>query len=143
MLALAPRQCRTDDLLSLREIRRMNGPPTDAQTKALEFVNSASTYLLIATMALLAWVASAVEFSTQGFRFASMGCLALSAVFGIATLAVVPLVQEVRRPGQSNFAVDAAFLLFGRRSVRLKAVLLPQHLLLVAGVLLYVLGMID
>jgi hypothetical protein len=64
-------------------------------------------------------------------------------VFGIATLAVVPLVQEVRRPGQSNFAVDAAFLLFGRRSVRLKAVLLPQHLLLVAGVLLYVLGMID
>jgi hypothetical protein len=143
MLALAGRQCLTNDLLSLREIRRMNGSPTDAQTKALEFVNSASTYLLIATMALLAWVASAVEFSTQGFRFASMGCLALSAVFGIATLAVVPLVQEVRRPGQSNFAVDAVFLLFGRRSVRLKAVLLPQHLLLVAGVLLYVLGMID
>jgi hypothetical protein len=26
------------------ETRRMNGPPTDAQTKALEFVNSASTF---------------------------------------------------------------------------------------------------
>jgi hypothetical protein len=72
MLALAPRQCRTDDLLSPREIRRMNGPPTDAQTKALEFVNSASTYLLIATMALLAWQATEVELTTPGFRFASM-----------------------------------------------------------------------
>ena len=69
---------------------------------------------------------------------------ALSAVFGVAALALVPLVQEVRRPGQSNFGVDAPFLLFGRRSVRLKAVLLPQHLLLVAGVVVYVLlGMID
>ena len=87
----------------------MNGPPTDAQTKALEFVNSASTFLLIATLALLAWVASAVEFSNQGFRFASMGCFALSAVFGVATLALVPVIQEARRPGQSNFAVDDPF----------------------------------
>ena len=121
----------------------MNGPPTDTQTKALEFLSNASTYLLIAAMVLLAWVASAVEFSAQGFRFASMGCLALSAVFGIATLALVPLIQEVRRPGQSNFAVAAPFVLFGRRSARLRAVLWPQYLFLVAGLILYVLGMID
>jgi hypothetical protein len=121
----------------------MNGPQTDAQAKALEFVNSASTYLLIATLALLAWVASAVEFSTQAYRFASMTCLALSIVFGVATLALVPLIQEARRPGQSNFDVAVHFALFGRRSARLKAVLLPQHVLLLAGVILYVLGMID
>ncbi len=121
----------------------MNGPPIDAQTKALEFLNSASTYLLIAAMVLLAWVASAVEFSTQGFRFASMGCLALSAVFGVATLALVPLIQEARRPGQSNFAVEAPFFLFGRRRARLKAVLWPQYVFLIAGIVLYVLGMID
>lgn len=121
----------------------MNGPPTDAQTKALEFLNSASTYLLIAAMVLLAWVASAVEFATQGFRFASMGSLALSAVFGVATLALIPLIQEARRPGQSNFAVQAPFILFGRRTARLKAVIWPQYLFLLAGIILYVLGMID
>ena len=32
----------------------MNGTPSDAATKALEFVASASTYLALATLALLA-----------------------------------------------------------------------------------------
>jgi len=41
----------------------MNGPPVDQQTRALEFVHSASIYVLLASIALLAWVASAVEFS--------------------------------------------------------------------------------
>lgn len=121
----------------------MNGPPADAQTKALEFVNSASTYLLLATIALLAWVASGVEFSSAALRLAAMACLTMSVVFGIATLSLIPLVQEARRPGQSNFDVEARFSLFGRRSSRLKAVLLPQYLLLLAGVILYVLGLID
>jgi hypothetical protein len=121
----------------------MNDLPNDAQTKALEFVNSASTYVLVATIALTAWVASGVEFSSEGLRVTSMACLTLSVVFGIATLALVPLVQEARRPGQSNFDVEARFLLFGQRSSRLKAVLLPQYLLLLAGLILYIVGMVD
>jgi len=121
----------------------MNELPSDAQTKALEFVNSASTYVLLATIALTAWVASGVEFSSEGLRVSAMACLTLSAVFGVATLALVPLVQETRRPGQSNFDVEARFVLFGRRSSRLKAVLLPQYLLLLAGLILYVIGMVG
>jgi len=121
----------------------MNGSPADAQTKALEFVSSANSYVLLATIALLAWVASGVEFSTEALRLAAMACLTISVVFGIATLALIPLVQEARRPGQSNFDVEAKFSLFGRRSCRLKAVLLPQHLLLLAGLILYVFGMIN
>ena len=121
----------------------MNGSPTDAQIRALEFVNSASTYILLVTIALLAWVASGVEFSTAGLRLASMACLTLSAIFGVAVLALVPLVQEARRPGQSNFDVTVTFSLLGRRSSRLKAVLLPQQVLLLAGLILYVLGMIG
>jgi hypothetical protein len=39
--------------------------------------------------------------------------------------------------------VAAPFVLFGRRSARLRAVLWPQYLFLVAGLILYVLGMID
>jgi hypothetical protein len=121
----------------------MNDYPGDAQTKALEFVNSASTYVLIATIALTAWVASGVEFSSEGLRVTSMACLTLSVVFGIATLAIIPLVQEVRQPGQSNFDVEARFKLFGWRSSHLKAVLFPQYFLLLAGLILYVIGMVN
>ena len=121
----------------------MNGLPSDAQAKALEFVNSASSYVLLATIALLAWVASGVEFSNDGLRVASMACLTLSVIFGIATLALIPLVQEARRPGQSNFEAEARYSLFGRRSLRLKSVLLPQYVLLLLGVGFYIAGMID
>jgi hypothetical protein len=121
----------------------MNAIPGDAQAKALEFVHSASTYVLLATIALLAWVASGVEFSNDGFRVAAMVSLTLSAVFGVATLSLIPLVAEARRPGQSNFDVETHFLLFGRRGARLKTMLLPQYLLLLAGLILYVIGMIN
>ncbi len=120
----------------------MNGQATDPQTKALEFVSSANSYVLLATIALLAWVASGVEFSTDALRLAAMACLTISIVFGVATLALIPLVQEARRPGQSNFDVVAQFSLLGQRRSRLKAVLLPQHLLLLAGIILYALGMV-
>jgi hypothetical protein len=121
----------------------MNGSPSDAQAKALEFVNSASSYVLLATIALLGWVASGVEFSNDGLRVASMTCLTLSVVFGVATLALIPLVQEARRPGQSNFEVEASFMLLGQRGARLKSALLPQYLLLLAGLILYVIGMVG
>ena len=120
----------------------MNGPGTDPQTKALEFVSNANSYVLLATIALLAWVASGVEFSAEALRLAAMACLTMSVVFGVATLALIPLVQEARRPGQSNFDVAVHFSLFGQRRSRLKAVLLPQHLLLLAGVILYAVGMV-
>jgi hypothetical protein len=121
----------------------MNGSPSDAQAKALEFVNSASSYVLLATIALLAWVASGVEFSNDALRVASMACLTVSAMFGVATLALIPLVQEARRPGQSNFEVEARFMLLGQRGARLKTALLPQYLFLLAGLVLYVAGMVN
>jgi hypothetical protein len=117
--------------------------PADPQTKALEFVHRTSLFTLIGTIALLAWVASGVEFSSDALRFAAMGCLTLSVVFGVGTLALIPLVQEARRAGQSNFDVAPAFGLFGKRSARLRALMLPQYALLLAGIILYVIGMID
>jgi hypothetical protein len=115
----------------------------DPHTKALEFVNQASSFVLIATIALLAWVASGVEFSSDGLRFGAMGCLTLSIVFGVGTLTLIPLIQESRRPGQSNFDVAPSFVLIGRRSARLRTVLLPQYALLLAGIILYVVGMLG
>ena len=61
----------------------MDDLASDAQTKALEFVNRASTYVLLATIALTAWVASGVEFSSEGLRLSAMACLTFSAVFGL------------------------------------------------------------
>jgi len=116
---------------------------TDAPTKALEFANQAACYALLATLALLAWVASGVEFSNDNLRLGAMLSLTFSLVFGAATLALIPLVQEQRRPGQSNFDVEARFSFAGRRSLRLKAVMLPQYLLLLAGVIAFVAGMIG
>jgi hypothetical protein len=121
----------------------MNAPPADAQTKALEFISRTANYSLVATIALLAWVASGVAFSSEGLRLASMACLTLSVVCGVGTLVLVPLVQEARRPGQSNFDVEVRFLFFGRRTSRLKTAMLPQYLLLLLGLVLYVIGMID
>jgi hypothetical protein len=121
----------------------MNGQSTDAQTRALEFFKDASIYALLATLALLAWVSSGVEFSNDGLRLTAMTCLTLSVAFGLATVAVIPLVQEARRPGQSNFDVDARFNLFGPRAYRLKTLAFPQHVLLLAGVILYVIGMVN
>ena len=121
----------------------MNGLAPDAPTQALEFINRSSTFVLIATIALLAWVASGVEFSNEALRDAAIGCLTLSVICGVGTLTLIPLVQEARRPGQSNFDVEARFALFGRRSARLKAALLPQYLFLIAGVIFYVIGMLN
>ncbi len=84
-----------------------------------------------------------MEFSNESLRIASMACLTLSVVFGVGTLSLIPLVQEARRPGQSNFDVEARFLMFGRRSARLKATMLPQYAFLLAGLILYVIGMIG
>ncbi|HEX3504741.1 MAG TPA: hypothetical protein VHU22_15230 [Xanthobacteraceae bacterium] len=121
----------------------MNGVLPDPQTKALEFVAQGCIFTLVVTIALLAWVASGVDFSNEIPRVGAMLCLALSVVYGVASLALIPLVQEGRKPGQSNFDVDARYSLFGRRTLRLKSVLLPQYALLLLGIGFYVAGMID
>jgi hypothetical protein len=121
----------------------MNGVPPDVHAKALEFVHQGCIFILVVTVALLAWVSSGVDFANEIPRFGAMFCLTLSVVYGVASLALIPLVQEARRPGQSNFEADARYSLFGRRSLRLKSVLLPQYVLLVVGVIFYIAGMID
>jgi hypothetical protein len=121
----------------------MNGVLPDPQTKALEFIAQGCIFTLIVTIALLAWVASGVDFSNEIPRVGAMLCLTFSVIYGVASLALIPLVQEGRKPGQSNFDVAARFSLLGRRSLRLKSVILPQYLLLLVGLVLYVVGMID
>jgi hypothetical protein len=121
----------------------MNGQPSDAATRALQFFKDATVYPLVAAIALLAWVSSGVEFTNEVLRLTAMASLTLSVLFGVGTLALIPLVQEARRPGQSNFDVDARFNLWGPRAYRLKTTAFPQHFFLLVGIVLYVVGMID
>ena len=70
----------------------MNGPPPDPQTKALEFVSQANSYTLIATIALLAWVASGVEFSNETLRRILDGLRSPCGRVRVCTLSLIPLV---------------------------------------------------
>jgi hypothetical protein len=50
---------------------------------------------------------------------------------------------RLRGAAQSNFEVEARSMLFGRRGARLKSAPPLQYLLLLAGLIFYVIGMIN
>ena len=81
----------------------------DPMTKALEFFKDWSNYLLVTTVAALGWVASGTN-TTTSTSHSVKWCVwffALSVVFGIFTLALIPLVQKQRRKThESNYDVD-------------------------------------
>jgi hypothetical protein len=69
----------------------------DPLTKALEFFKDWSNYLLVTTVAALGWVASGTTiFTSHSVKPWCVWLFALSVVFGIFTLALIPLVQEQR-----------------------------------------------
>jgi hypothetical protein len=123
--------------------------PTDHLTKALEFFKDWSNYLLVTTVAALGWIAATdkVVFSSPCLRAVCIGALALSIVFGIFTLALIPVIQEWRVTGDSktsNYDIDGHFRpgLWGesRLRCRLKWVSFPQHVLFIIGILAFAIG---
>jgi hypothetical protein len=114
--------------------------PIGVRTKALEFFKDWSNYLLVTTVAALGWVAEHGSFSGV-LKVLCVWSLALSIVFGIFTLALIPLVQEQReqdtKASSSNYEVRASF--WGGR-LRLMHVCFPQHVLFIIGIVLYALG---
>ena len=119
----------------------MSEPGSDKLTKALNFFKDWSNYLLVTTVAALGWVGKGAEFSSHSLKLWCIWLFALSVVFGIFTLALIPLVQEQRTTQGSNYDVDAQFrVLFWTRRLRLKRVCLPQHVLFLAGIIVYAWG---
>jgi hypothetical protein len=116
----------------------------ELDTKALEFFKDWSNYLLVTTVAAVGWVAGKehADFYSERLRAGCIVALGVSIVFGILTLAVVPLVQEQRTSEQSNYEVDAAFAtLFGwTGSCRLKSLCFPQHVFFLLAIFFYVVG---
>lgn len=112
--------------------------------KPLEHFKDWSNYLLVTTVAALGWVATKeVEFLSPWLRAGCIVALAVSIMFGIFTLALIPLVGEQRTNEPSFYDVRANYRLFRRkRSNRLKDFCFWQHAFFLVGIVLYAIGTI-
>ena len=126
----------------------MPQPDTDKKSKALEFFKDWSNYLLVTTVAAIGWVAEHGDHLDSKLRHFCIVALGFSAIFGIFTLALVPLVQEARTRLQSNYEVPVSFWFWPalrwllpkkyRNGMRLTWMCFPQHVLFIAGIVLYI-----
>ena len=109
------------------------------KTAAIANFKDWTNYLLVTTVAALGWV------STQPPDLLAKictGCLALSVIAGIFTLAMIPLVTErLRDDPKSIYEVEGTFTIWWMRgcpkSRRLKHFCWPQHVLFLVGIALY------
>jgi hypothetical protein len=58
------------------------------------------------------------------------------------TLALIPIIQEQRRPQQSNYDVEATFDFIVGGKCRLKSVCYPQHIFFICGIIAFTIGTI-
>jgi hypothetical protein len=109
---------------------------TEQHLKALDSFKDWSNYLLITTVAAIGWVAS---LNYKGFE---IWFFALSAIFGIFTLGLIPLVAtDVSDTDQSFYDVRARFKPFWMWGpewrMRIKWMCWPQHILFIAGIIAF------
>jgi hypothetical protein len=115
--------------------------PLSQHMKALEFFKDWSNYLLVTTVAALGWLATTTASITT--RRLCVWLFALSAVFAIFTLALIPIVGEELVKDKSFYDVWGNFHLFWfwiPVSLPLKAVCFPQHVLFILGIIAYACG---
>jgi hypothetical protein len=101
-----------------------------------------SNYLLVTTVAAVGWVGSSgVTFKSPLIKSATLWAFGVSIVFGIFTLALIPLIAEQSEGGRSIYKTPARFSLLGVRvTMYLTQACRPQHVLFILGILLYCLG---
>lgn len=122
---------------------------TDKLTISLEFFKDWNGYLLIVTVVAIGWAAGGgAAFAGHWVKFLCVGSFGISAILGIFTLALVPLVVEAMKPSsKSIFDVGASFNVFSRtvplytfKTFRLKWVCWPQSVFFILGIVFYVFG---
>lgn len=119
--------------------------PIDKRLKALEWFKDWSNYLLVTTVAAIGWVASDKNiFCAPSWKAASIWSFGVSIVFGIFTLALIPLItQQIEEDDATIYDVPAKFYIFGKwkpRHIYLTQVCRPQHISFIAGIVFYCLG---
>src|SRR5215475_4938699 len=123
-------------------------PHIEQILKALDMFKDWSNYLLVTTVAALGWVATTnrPNISPKALRW-TIGALGASTVFGIFTLALIPLVAEgVTTDTPSFYDVVGRFnllwMLPPRVPLTLKWVCWPQHILFLVGIVVFTVGRI-
>jgi hypothetical protein len=119
--------------------------PLEHKLKALEYFKDWSNYMLVTTVAALGWVVSDDKGAVP-----PTGCLgtytviflALSIIFAILTLALIPVVAEQVNGAGSFYDVNGKFRWFwgvpdNEQWVTLKVVCWPQHIFFILGVASY------
>ena len=124
----------------------------EKRMKALEFFKDWSNYMLVTTVAALGWVVSSEKgavLPASAFGKATIAFLALSTVFAIFTLALIPVVAETIDGSGTFYDERGQFRWFWaagspkKRRITLKWVCWPQHLFFVLGVLSYAVGALS
>jgi len=113
--------------------------PTEQRLRALESFKDWSNYLLVTTVAALGWVSTkdAPHLLPTWTRTWCIWSFALSILFSILTLALVPHVAELIDGKHSIYNVhwDGWYFKF-----ELFHFCLPSHVFFLAGVMLYAIG---
>ena len=119
----------------------------DGRVEALKAFKDWSNYLLVTTVAAIGWIAKSAPASAtaQAPSFVlslAIWCLGISAVFGIFTLALVPLVSEQMKDAEDSssiFTVPVKFFVVMTEpwTMYLSQSCRPQHLSFILGILLY------
>lgn len=113
-------------------------------TTSLEHFKDWSNFLLVTTVAALGWTASKDQAFRKCTRPLCVLLFALSTVFAIFTLALIPLVAEQGHGYPSIYDVPVTFWMTEWIGViHLKFVCMPQHLLFIAGIILYAGGTVG
>jgi hypothetical protein len=117
----------------------------DRHIKALGFFKDFTNYLLVTTVAALGWITtSKALFLDPRFIPFCIFSFAGSIIFGIFTLALIPLVAEAvgteKKPTFYDFRPESRpFVLWANR-FPLQLVCWPQHVLFIAGIVGYSVG---
>ena len=112
--------------------------------EALSAFKDWSNYLLVTTVAAAGWVGSdKVTFEHGALRNPTLWCFGVSIVFGIFTLAIVPLLeQQLEDRDESIYNRRVKFSLFAAPlTVYLTMACRPQHIAFIAGIILFCAGM--
>lgn len=109
----------------------------------LEAFSKWSNYLLVTTVAAVGWISSGhIKFRNNFLQSLSIWCLGVSVIFGIFTSALVPLISEqAQKNDTSIYSVKAIFSIFRIPChTYLTQACRPQHVLFIAGIIVYCWG---
>ena len=111
---------------------------------ALGYFKDWSNYLLVTSVGSLGWVSTKPLGISRGFFNASLGCLTLAIIFGMLTLALVPIVAQNLHGAKAFYEVSVTTkpLLFFDVTAKIKFACWPQHVFFILGISLYAIGVI-